>query len=142
MKNDFVTDEEQLLALHQEAIEAHLRNDVEIMLRDEEDDYVVGSRGEVSYPTKPERRARLGPYLKATAFEVYRDEIPPIVKVSQDGTLGWVICQVYVKGQQDTGEGEMAQLEFNSSWIELYEKRNGRWVRTGNVSNIRPLQDE
>ena len=31
----------------------------------------------------------------------------------------------------------MVSIEFDSAWIELYEKRNGRWVRIGNVSNIR-----
>ena len=138
MDNLQSSEEQQLLALHQKAIDGHLQNDVEILLEDEHEDYVIGSRGGVFHPTKDERRQQLGPYLKATKFEVYRDEIPPIVKVSDDGTLGWVVCQVYVKGEQDAGEGEIANVEFFSSWIELYEKRNGRWIRTGNVSNIRP----
>jgi hypothetical protein len=134
-----LTDEQQLLALHQRAIDGHLQNDVEILLRDEEEDYVIGSRGGVFHPTKEERRQQLGPYIKATRFEVYKDEIPPIVKVSVDGTLGWVICQILVRGEQDAGDGETAEVAFNSAWIELYEKRNGRWIRMGNVSNIRPL---
>ncbi|MFZ0546599.1 MAG: hypothetical protein WAM60_14225 [Candidatus Promineifilaceae bacterium] len=134
------SDQEQLLALHQLTIEAHLQNDVEIMLKDEEDDYVVGNRGVVTRPTKVERRQQFEPYFAGTTFEIYRDEIPPIVKVSEDGTLGWVIAQVYVRGEQDAGEGEKAPLEFGSSWIELYEKRNGRWIRMGNVSNIKSLE--
>jgi hypothetical protein len=133
------TDEELLLALHKAAIEAHLQNDIEIMLKDEEEDYILGSRGEVFRPSLEERRQMLSPYLAATTFDVYRDEIRPIVKVSEDGTLGWVVVQVYVRGEQDTGGGEMASVEFDSAWIELYEKRNGRWIRVGNVSNIRPL---
>lgn len=137
MMNPKSTDKEQLLALHRAAIEAHLENDVEIMLKDEAEDYVMGNRGIVTRPTISERRQQLGPYLKATTFEVYRDEIPPIVKVSEDGTLGWVVCQVYVRGKQESGAGEVANLEFGSSWIELYEKRDGRWVRVGNVSNIK-----
>ncbi len=133
-------DEEQLLALHQAAIEAHLQNDVEMLLKDDaEGGYVMAGRGVVSWPSKEDFRQRLGPYLAATNFEIYRDEIEPIVKVSEDGTLGWVICQVYVKGEQDQGEGEMARIEFGSAWIELYEKQNGRWLRVGNVSNLRPL---
>jgi hypothetical protein len=134
-----LTDEQQLLALHQRAIDGHLQNDVEILLRDEEEDYVIGSRGGVFHPTKEERRQQLGPYIKATRFEVYKDEIPPIVKVSVDGTLGWVICQMLVRGEPDAGDGETAEGAFNSAWIELSEKRNGRWIRMGQVSNIRPL---
>lgn len=134
-------DEEQLLALHQTTIEAHLKNDVEMLLKDDaEDGYVMSGRGIISRPSKQDVRQRLGTYLKATQFEVYRDEVSPIVKVAKDGTLGWVICQVYVRGEQDTGGGIMARVEFESSWIELYEKRNGRWLRIGNVSNIRAME--
>lgn len=139
MTHPELSDESQLLALHEAAIEAHLQNDIEIMLQDEEEDYVIGSRGEVFRPSLEERRQMLGPYLAATTFELYRDEIRPIVKVSKDGTLGWVIVQVYARGEQDIGGGELASVEFASAWIELYEKRNGRWVRVGNVSNIRPF---
>ena len=31
-----------------------------------------------------------------------------------------------------------AEVKFVSAWIELYERRDGRWWRTGNVSNFRP----
>jgi hypothetical protein len=35
-----------------------------------------------------------------------------------------------------TAEGSQP-LEFISAWIELYEKRDGRWWRIGNVSNFK-----
>ena len=130
-------DVEQLLALHQKVLEAHLKSDVDILLADEGDSYVIANRGSVTHPAKEARRQRLGPYLQATRFEEYRDEIPPVVTVSQDGTLGWVVVQVYARGQQTTAEGTAVPLEFVSAWIELYEKQNDRWRRTGNVSNFK-----
>ncbi|NIP26051.1 MAG: hypothetical protein GWO38_20085 [Phycisphaerae bacterium] len=133
-----MNDKDQLLALHRKAIEAHLQNDIEMLLKDDAEDFIMSGRGAVSWPSKGEIRQRLGPYLKATTFDVYRDEIEPVVKVSKDGTLGWVVCQVYVRGEQDIGGGEIANIEFDSSWIELYEKRNGRWLRVGNISNVAP----
>ena len=60
------------------------------------------------------------------------------MNVSRDGTLGWIIAQVYAQGTQTTADGETRPIEFVSAWIELYEKRNGRWLRTGNVSNFKP----
>jgi len=36
-----------------------------------------------------------------------------------------------VQGEQKTPVG------FVSAWIELYEKRKGRWYRVGNVSNFK-----
>ena len=127
-----------LLALHGDALQAHLESDVEWLLRDESEDYLLASRGEISRPTKEQRREQLGPYLEATRFELYEDDVEPVVRVSADGTLGWVMAQVHARGVQTTPSGEERTIEFTSAWIELYEKREGRWWRTGNVSNFKP----
>ncbi len=133
-----VDETQRLLALHQAAMNAHLHSDVEALLINESDDYVVANRGEITHPTKEDRRQKLGPYLEATTFEIYRDQVPPIVHVSEDGSLGWVIVQVYARGEQRIASSKTAPLEFISAWIELYEKRDGTWLRTGNVSNFKP----
>ena len=61
----------------------------------------------------------------------------PAARVSRDGSLGWVIVQVRARGLQTTATGSTEVLEFTSAWIELYEKRDGRWLRIGNVSNFK-----
>ena len=82
-------------------------------------------------------RAHLGPYLAATTFHEYRDLIEPVVAVSEDATLGWVIAQVYARGIQRQEDGTREPLEFTCAWIELYARREGRWLRVGNVSNFK-----
>ena len=131
------SDADVLLAHHEEVLRAHRESDVERLLAAEPDDYVVANRGEITKPDRKARRERLGPYLRQTTFSTYRDKVPPIVRVSADGSLGWVIVQVEAKGEQRTPEG-VQPIEFVSAWIELYEKRNGRWLRVGNVSNFKP----
>ncbi len=131
------SDAEQLKALHQKVIRAHQQNSVALLLEDEAADYVVANRGEVSKPTLAERRDRLGPYLERTTFQEYRDVADPIVTVSADGTLGWVIVQVFVRGERTATDGQKQAVEFTSAWIELYQKRDGRWYRVGNVSNFK-----
>jgi len=131
-------DRSRLLELHAEVMEAHLRGNVELILRSEPEDYVVASRGDVSHPSVQQRRGRLGPYLSSTRFTEYTDVIAPIVVVSRDGTLGWVIVQVRASGEQ-SGNGEKREtVAFQSAWIELYEKRSNQWFRVGNVSNFKP----
>ena len=134
-------DEDRLLQLHEEALQAHLASDIDLLLAAEEDDYVASSAGAVSHPDRNARRQGLGPYLASTRFSVYRDQIPPVVKVSRDGSLGWVIAQIEAKGEQTEPDGTVAPIEFVSSWIELYEKRDGRWLRIGNVSNFKPSEE-
>lgn len=130
-------DTRELLRLHAKGLRAHLESNVDLLFEGSGDEFVVVSRGEVITPNLAERKASLGPYLQQTRFSMYRDRIPPIVKVSADGTLGWVIAQVEAKGEQTTENGAVEPLEFVSAWIELYEKRNGRWIGVGNVSNFK-----
>lgn len=131
------TDTDALRALHEKVLEAHRRSNIQMLLEDESPDYVVASRGEVTRPTIEQRRGFLGPYLKRTAFEEYRDAIEPVITVSNDGTLGWVVVQVQARGVQTGPDGKKETIAFTSAWIELYEKRKGRWYRTGNVSNFK-----
>ena len=126
-----------LQELHEKVMRAHRQSDVELLLEDAAADFVVANRGEVTRPTLDERRKRLGSYLRSTTFQAYRDVVDPVVKVSSDGTLGWVIVQVQATGVQSNQEGQKEPLEFVSAWIELYEKRNGRWISVGNVSNFK-----
>lgn len=128
----------QLLALHGEVIAAHLAGDATMIVGRESGDYVVANRGEVSFPSLEQRSNRLGGYLRTTRFTEYRDLIEPVVQVSPDGRLGWVIAQVGAKGVQEKGDGTSARIEYVSAWIELYENRDGRWFRVGNVSNFKP----
>jgi hypothetical protein len=131
-------DAQVLRSLHDKAIRAHKESNAALLVEDQAPDMVIVNRGEVTRPTLDERRAGFGSYLGRTVFSEYRDLAEPIVKVSDDGTLGWVIVQVTARGIQSTEGGEKQPIEFVSAWIELYGKRNGRWYGVGNVSNFRP----
>jgi hypothetical protein len=91
--------------------------------------------------TKDERRPSIADYLEAADFETYRDLIDPIVRVSDDGTLGWLVCQVEIVGTRASADGEEGRIDSVWAWIELYEKMEGRWYRTGNVSNMKPHEN-
>lgn len=130
--------EDELVKMHQELLQFHLNGDVEGWLATESEQYVVANRGEVTHPSKKDREARIKPYLKRTRFREYRDLIAPVVRVSSDGSLAWLIAQVKASGVQTSDDGKQAPIEFTSAWIELFEKKDGKWVRVGNVSNFKP----
>ena len=134
--------EDELIRMHQELLQFHLNGDVESWLATESEQYVVANRGEVTHPTRKEREARIKPHLNRTRFKEYRDLIPPEVRISRDGTLAWLIAQVKASGVQTTDDGKQESIEFTSAWIELFEKRDGQWIRVGNVSNFKPVVDE
>ena len=128
----------ELLALHEDVMRAHRESDAELLLRSEAPEHVSANRGQITQPTLDVRRARFREYLGTTRFTEYIDLVPPIVRVSDDGSLGWVIAQVRGGGVQSTQDGGSKPLAFESAWIELYERRGGSWYRVGNVSNFKP----
>ena len=132
------TDAEQIRALHEKVMRAHRQSSADLLLEDDAPDPIVANRGEITRPSLEERRSRFASYLGRTTFEEYKDLVEPVVTVSNDGTLGWVIVQVQARGVQTKDDGGKEPIAFVSAWIELYQKRGGRWYRVGNVSNVRP----
>ena len=128
----------ELLALHEEVMRAHRESNADLLLRSEAPDHVSASRGQITQPTLDVRQARFREYLGKTRFTEYIDLVPPVVRVSNDGSLGWVIVQVRGAGVQTSQDGGSKPLVFESAWIELYERRGGSWYRIGNVSNFKP----
>ena len=128
----------KLLALHEEVMQAHRESNADLLLRSEGPDSISANRGQITKPTLEARRARFEQYLGTTRFTEYIDLVPPVVRVSNDGSLGWVIVQVRAAGVQTTQDGGSQPLAFESAWIELYERRGGNWHRVGNVSNFKP----
>ena len=135
---DHAADVAALLAIHQTILAAHLEGKVEPWMATEADRIVSANNGVISYPEKAARAAGRAGYLARTRFTVYRDLREPIVTVSADGTLGWLIAEVEVKGMQHDDAGVEAPIEATWAWIELYEKQAGAWKGVGNVSNRRP----
>lgn len=130
--------EARLLAMHEAVLEAHRANDVAAWMALEGEDYVSANGGTISFPTAAEREAMRAPYLASASFEVYRDLRAPVVRISDDATLGWVIVEVEVRGTQRAEDGTTVPVDAIWAWIELYERVGGAWRMTGNVSNRRP----
>lgn len=131
------SDEQSLLKLHQAGLRAHIESDIDALLATQAENFVLLNRGEISSPSKQRRREFLGPYLARTRFEFYRDTIEPIVKVSRDGSLGWVMAQVQARGSGVTAQGEHQPVEFVVAWIELYERQGHDWISIGNASSFK-----
>ena len=135
---DVTADEEALLARHAFVLEAHRTGDVPGWMASEADTVISVNRGTITYSAAADRRARRERYLGSTTFSVYRDLRPPLVKVSDDGTLGWVIAEVEIRGVRKGEDGTETPVDSIWAWIELYEKNEEEWKAIGNVANMRP----
>ena len=137
---DTSEDERILLQRHEAVLASHRTADVDSWMAMEADTVISANGGTITFSTPQERRERRTAYLQATTFESYRDVRPPVVQISDDGSLGWVIAEVEVIGTRtlDTGTSDRSANVW--AWIELYRKIDGEWKAVGNVSNSRPLE--
>jgi hypothetical protein len=135
---DRLGDLADLAALHRGAIDAHLTSDVTRLAAGEFERSTVARRGELVESTREALVARLGPYLRSLRFTRYEDVRVPVVAVANDGSLGWVACEIEAEGLEVSPSGQGARVAYAFSWIETAIRRDGRWLRNGNASSARP----
>lgn len=130
-------DERALRRLHAELIRAHLENDPALWMSIEGDDYVSANGGAVTFPSRAERQAGRQAYLEAATFTRYADLRDPIVRLSDDGSLGWLIAEVAIEGHTAGSDGREEPFADVWAWVELYQRGVDGWELIGNVSNRR-----
>jgi hypothetical protein len=131
-------DRETILQIHEEMAEAHLAGDVDLWLASQSNEYISVNSGEIRIRDKAERRAGLTPYLERTDYSVFRDLREPIVVISDDGSLGWMITQLEVRGTRTSEAGDTEPFGWTVAAIQLYRKEARQWVLVGDGFNLRP----
>ena len=128
-------DEYVLLKTHQNILDSLLRNDVDRLFLDVAEDIFGIESGSIQWKEKSlameERRTLMEKY----SFSVYEDIKPPLVKVSNDGSLAWLVASVRIEGQEKHVDGSILPVSMLAAWVELYEKGNGTWLFVGSVAS-------
>ena len=131
-------EERELLRLHSELIRAHVENRPDLWMSLESADYVSANGGVVTFPTVEERREQRTSYLSNAVFHRYRDLRDPLVRVSADGSLGWLIAEVEVAGALEQPDGSTEAFEEIWAWVELYERTPDGWCIAPGFPDTRP----
>jgi len=84
--------------------------------------------------SKEGMRKAMDGYFKNTCFTEYKDMQEPIIGCSDDGSLAWSVVKVRVAGRRKTDDGSMRNFDAIFAWITVYERKNGRWIRSVEVS--------
>jgi uncharacterized protein YdgA (DUF945 family) len=136
--NCFALSEEEatLLKMHQQDREAHIKTDVELLLRGSPEVFITVSRGKIDQVTKAQERAMFTQYFQNATYYEWDDLEKPIVQVSKDGTMGWIITRIKVRRVQKDTAGKEREEKFVYAGIMTYEKSDGKWTRVANVSTF------
>ena len=134
-----LTEEQKLLRHHRIIMDGHFFGVTSAMKTQQNDTVAIVSEGEIYTIQGNQPDAMIDRIMASRDYTVYDDLVRPKVTISDDGTLGWVIAQIYAAGiRYDEDGNPTGPLEFTCSWVELYEKVGDKWKMSGNVSNFQP----
>ena len=135
-KMDIEREVQALLKLHERSRAAHFATDVEAAIADVAEEQIIVRDGTVRRMTVDDVRRTMTDYFAGATFHEWDDIQPPIVKVSDDGSIAWMITNTKVRLTKTGEDGSESETAFVYAGILTYEKRDGRWVRTTNVSTF------
>lgn len=128
----------ELLRLHKAGREAHFKTDVELLLENSPEEMISVSRGKINRSGKAEGRKMFTEYFRGAKYYEWDDVEEPIIRVSKDASMAWMITRIRVRRVQRDASGAEREEKFVYAGIMTYEKRDGRWVRVANVSTFEP----
>jgi hypothetical protein len=136
-KVDLADEVEQLLRIHESDRRAHFETSAKGIMEHATDEFISVSDGRVQRTTRAENLKFFEEYFKGAKYYEWDDLEPPIVRVSNDASMAWMIVRTRVRRETQSG-GKTTQRRFVYAGIMAYEKQGGRWGRVANVSTFEP----
>lgn len=125
----------ELQSIHMEDRQAHFNTDVKTATSFFTDSYIYVRDGEINHLTLSNLESMYSNYFQGAIFNEWDDLEQPIIHISGDGTMAWVIehFRIRITRQKDNREEEQIS-EY--AGITIYEKTAGKWLRVANASTF------
>ena len=136
LANSAALDRAALLEVHQQDRRAHLTGDADLLTLSMAEHLWEASRGGLNRLARAEVRDRFAAYFESVRYSLWDDLQPPHVSVSADGNSAWMAVEIEAQLTTIAEDGVNRNDSFESSWISVYEKHDGRWLMVGISSSI------
>jgi hypothetical protein len=137
---DLEREKAELLKVHRADREAHFRTDVALLLERNQDEFIYVGEGKIHRTKKSDSRKQFEEYFRDAKYSEWDDLEPPIISVSKDASMAWMIVRIRVKRTQKDASGVERESKFIYAGIMTYEKQGGKWMRVANVSTFEPVK--
>jgi hypothetical protein len=117
---------------------AHLAKRADLLVASFGDSFLNISHGTVALRSPAESQARFQTYFDRVTFQEWDDLAPPIIRISRDGQMAYVVVQKRVRLTAPDSAGVQQPEHTVYAWVELYEKRHDKWTLMAVVSTDRP----
>jgi hypothetical protein len=130
------TAEQELLALHRADRRAHFNHDIQTLISHTAFPLLDIRDGRINRMTRDYMHERFSEYFRRAEFSSWDDVEPPVVHVSPDGKMAWIIFRVRVVYTETDASGTKSQQDSVAAWMSAYEKENGKWMMTAVTSTF------
>ncbi|MCP4428561.1 MAG: hypothetical protein GY803_29095 [Chloroflexi bacterium] len=127
-----------LIKRHIEDRKAHFNRDVEALLAGMVDDQIIVRDGQIATRSLSKAKEQFQAYFQGSTFHEWDDLEPPIIRVSEDGRMAYMVNRVRVRYSRQSNNGEQPETSFVCAWLMVYEKRGNDWVAVANASTFEP----
>lgn len=135
---DLEKEKAELLRIHKSEREAHFKTDVDMLLESSPEEFISVGHGKINRSSKADARKMFTGYFRDAKYYEWDDVEEPIIRISNDASMAWMITRTRVRRVQKTVDGAEKEEKFVYAGIMTYEKRDRRWVRVANVSTAEP----
>ena len=126
----------RLLHLYESALRAHLENDAKTFLAEYASQWYEVRNAGVRLRTKEEALPAIEQYFKRTHFYDISEMAAPIIHISADASMAWVIGHIRVRASQDVSDEQERTFSFQCAWVSIYEKHEGEWMQVVDAPSL------
>lgn len=131
-------EKQMLVKVLQQERKAHFDKDIDLFLGTFADSIVSVYNGKVEINTHDETKSRFTPYFKSVEFIKWDDVIEPMIDISDDGTMGYVVIKKTIVLTYPDTLGNPLIDSANYAWVSIYRKLQGEWKVVCNASTYEP----
>jgi hypothetical protein len=129
--------ETELLSLHKEERRAHFEHDAKFLLAHVAPELLDVRDGQVNRMSPEAVRVKFLEYFKHSQFSAWDDVDPPIIRVSPDGKMAWMIVRVHIAYTETDTSGKKTNQSTVGAWMSAYEKqKDDTWLMTAVTSTF------
>jgi hypothetical protein len=131
----------ELSELQKKARVAHFTRNANLLVSTFADDFTSISGGKISRPAREASLNRFQNYLNRSTFLEWDDITPPVIKVSDDASMAYVLVHKKVRLTAKNENGTETEETEIFAWIEVYRKIKREWKLVAVVSTNTPEKD-
>lgn len=126
----------EVLAVHQADRRANFNHDIEDLVARAAPETLDVRDGQINRMTREDVRKRFTEYFWSAEFSAWDDVEPPVVRVSPDGRMAWMIVRVRISYTETEASGKKKPVQSIDAWMAAYEKQAGKWVMVAVTSTF------